>query len=59
MSCKNQRFTKRGLTPYEQGVVERTLADHKARWEWLFDPTRNRWKPSDGGDDLRKSQQVR
>ena len=40
-------------------ATQQYFTDAKARWEWLFDPTRNRWKPSDGGDDLRKSRQVR
>ena len=34
------------LTPYERAVVEKAKALDKARWEWLFHPDRNRWKPS-------------
>jgi hypothetical protein len=45
MSCKNTRFIKRGLTPHEQKVVEKATAADKARWEYLFHPDRNRWKP--------------
>lgn len=43
MSCKNSRFIKASLTPYEQGVVTRHIADNKKRWEYLF--SLNKWKP--------------
>ena len=45
MSCKNQRFIKRSLTPTEQKTVETFIKDNKKRWEWLFSPERNKWKP--------------
>ena len=37
---------KRGLTKAERDKV--ILADHhdRARWEYLFHPDRNRWKPT-------------
>lgn len=36
MSCKNTRFIKKGLTPYEKSVVEKTTLADKLRWEHLF-----------------------
>lgn len=46
MSCKNTKFIKAGLTPCQQKFVAKTLASNKARWEYLFSPERNRWRPS-------------
>lgn len=46
MSCKNTRFIKKGLTWEEAQKVEKVLASDKARWEYLFSPERNKWRPS-------------
>ena len=43
---ERQRPGLKQLTPIERKVVEERLADHKKRWEYLFHPDRNRWKPS-------------
>lgn len=45
MSCKNTRFIKKGLTDWEKKKVEKVTIGDKARWEYLFHPDRNRWKP--------------
>lgn len=45
MSCKNTRFIKKGLTAWEKERVTKVLASDKARWEYLFSPERNKWKP--------------
>ncbi len=34
------------LTPVEKRIVEERLAEHRKRWEYLFNI--NVWKPSDG-----------
>ena len=34
------------LTPVEKRIVEERLAEHRKRWEYLFNL--NVWKPSDG-----------
>jgi hypothetical protein len=41
------------LTPYERGIVEKATELDKARWEWLFHPDRNRWKPPSTQPNLR------
>lgn len=32
-------------TPSEFATTQRYFTDAKAKWEWLFDPVRNKWKP--------------
>lgn len=32
-------------TPREATITKQYFANAKARWEWLFHPDRNRWKP--------------
>ena len=34
-------------TPAEFASTQRYFTDAKARWDWLFSPERNRWKPDD------------
>lgn len=36
---------KKNQTPKEFATTKRYFTDGKARWEYLFHPDRNRWKP--------------
>ena len=45
MSCKNARFIKRGLTPTETKLVEKTTKADRDRWAELMAQPINKWKP--------------
>lgn len=43
---ERQRPGLKQLTPVEQNRMAKATAADRARWEYLFHPDRNRWKPT-------------
>ena len=46
MSCKNTRFIKASLTPYEAKLVEKTTKADRDRWNELMAKPWNKWQPT-------------
>jgi hypothetical protein len=46
MSCKNKRFIKASLTPYEAKLVEKTTKADRDRWNELMAKPWNKWQPT-------------
>jgi hypothetical protein len=47
MSCKNTRFIKASLTPYEARLVQKTTKADRDRWNELMAKPWNKWQPQE------------
>ena len=47
MSCKNTRFIKASLTPYEAKLLQKTTKADRDRWNELMAKPWNKWQPQE------------